>query len=135
MTFCVPCQPKCDSECSPTQECTLTTNDCQSCQPAVCREKQQAIKENVDITATSLKDSSNNKTALIAGLVTGFVVLFLILATFAAFVYYKRRQRRKLHNTDNEKTAAELPPPPISETALDINPWQVIKNKRGNIIL
>lgn len=68
---------------------------------------------------------NNDKTALIAGLTTGIVVICMIITTFGLFVLYHHRHRTKKQQQQEEQmdfvmepitpvTAAHLPPEQVS---------------------
>lgn len=92
------CEPKescpklCTPSCNKNQVCvykTITT--CGICPSTYCMDNGQ-----LQVTATNYNtDNGYRKTALIAGLTTGLVVLALIAVTVAGFVYYKRRKLKQ----------------------------------------
>lgn len=79
----------------------LPTQDC-ACPPLHCVDKKPRLQISslvapaVPTITTEDISNNSNKTALIAGLTTGLVVLALIAVTIAGFVFYRRRKLQQL---------------------------------------
>jgi hypothetical protein len=162
------CQPKqscsklCTPSCSSDQICVYKIiTECGTCPPTHCIDKTplQITVTNFESTNTS-STNDNRKTALIAGLTTGLVVLALIAVTIAGLVFYRRRKIQKLllsqqqndetlnyynsspynNNTPTIPEMAILPPPsqisPKSESSFIRTPSinhrsQQVRKERG----
>jgi hypothetical protein len=105
--------------------------ECGTCPPTQCLDKGQ-----LQVTATNYNAQNDNKqTALVAGLTTGLVVIALIAATVAGFVFYRRRKLQKLLQQKQLQDEKDSTPPIIISDIHTVLPpplptaWPQVKKK------